>query len=272
MVYRTAGLLDGALARVNVDDPHEALKAMEEYAVECATIKVLASEFLDYVADESVQIYGGYGYSQEYPAEMAYRDSRINRIFEGTNEINRLLITGMLLKRAMKGQLPLLSASQKLQDDLLGFPSMDEEEETIFSREEKAVKSMKKVALMTAGLAVQKYMMQLEEQQEILTHISNIVMEVYAAESALLRTRKLMLNQGEEEARDYILMTKVYVNDAIHRVEGHAKEILAAVSEGDMLRTNLAALKRFVKSTPMNTIEPRQKIAEAMLAADRYPF
>lgn len=272
MVYRTAGLLDAALSRVDLENPKEALKAMEEYAIECATIKVLTSEYLDYVVDESVQIYGGYGYSQEYPAEMAYRDSRINRIFEGTNEINRLLIPGMLLKRAMKGQLPLLTAAQKLQDELLGFPSTEEGEATLFSREQKIVESIKKIALLTAGLAVQKYMMQLEEHQEILCHISDIVMIAWAAESALLRTQKLLSTQGEEKARDTIMLIQIYCNDAVSNVENHAKEILAAVSDGDMLRTNLAALKRFLKFQPLNTIALRQEIADVMLNAGKYPF
>jgi alkylation response protein AidB-like acyl-CoA dehydrogenase len=272
MVYRTAGLLDAALARVDLDNPREALKAMEEYAIECATIKVLTSEYLDYVVDESVQIYGGYGYSQEYPAEIAYRDSRINRIFEGTNEINRLLIPGMLLKRAMKGQLPLLQAAEKLQEELLAFPSMEESEDSLFSREQSIVKNLKKIALMTAGLAVQKYMMQIEEQQEILCHISDIVMVAWGAESALLRTQKLVASNGEEKARDYINMTRVYCNDAVSLAENHAKEILAAISEGDMLRTNLAALRRFVKFPPLNTIGLRQQIADTMLNAGKYPY
>jgi alkylation response protein AidB-like acyl-CoA dehydrogenase len=272
MVYRTAGLLDAALARVDLDNPKEALKAMEEYAIECATIKVLTSEYLDYVVDESVQIYGGYGYSQEYPAEIAYRDARINRIFEGTNEINRLLIPGMLLKRAMKGQLPLLQAAEKLQEELLALPSMEEVEDSLFSREQAIVKNLKKIALMTAGIAVQKYMMQIEEQQEILCHISDIVMVAWGAESALLRTQKLVASQGEAKARDYISMTRVYCNDAVSLAENHAKEILAAVSEGDMLRTNLAALRRFVKFPPLNTIELRQQIADTMLNAGKYPY
>jgi alkylation response protein AidB-like acyl-CoA dehydrogenase len=272
MVYRTAGLLDAALSRVDLANPKEALKAIEEYAIECATIKVLTSEYLDYVVDESVQTYGGYGYSEEYPAEIAYRDARINRIFEGTNEINRLLIPGMLLKRAMKGQLPLLQASQKLQEEVLAMPSMEEGEESLFAREQTIVKNLKKIALMAAGLAVQKYMMALEEQQEILCHISDIVMLTWAAESALLRTEKLVASRGEEKARDYITMTKIYCNDAIGKAEHHAKEILAAVSDGDMLRTNLAALRRFIKFAPLNTIELRQQIADTMLAAGKYPY
>ncbi|HJZ12553.1 MAG TPA: acyl-CoA dehydrogenase family protein [Acidobacteriota bacterium] len=270
MIYRTAGLLDAALA--DVTDPKEALKAMEEYAIECAAIKVLGSEFLDYVTDESVQIYGGNGYSQEYPAEMAYRDSRINRIFEGTNEINRLLITGMLLKRAMKGQLPLFAAAQKLQDEVLGMAQVSGEDDALFSREKKIVSNIKKIALMAAGLAVQKYLTQIEEQQEILGLISDIVMEAFAAESILLRTEKMVKSHGEEKAQNSVFMTKVYADDAIARVEKQAKEILAAVSEGDMLRTNLAAMRRFLKFMPINTIEARQAIANFMLETNRYPF
>lgn len=272
MVYRTAGLLDGALAHVNIENPKDALKAMEEYAVECAIIKVMGSEYLDYVVDEGVQIFGGYGYSQDYPVERAYRDSRINRIFEGTNEINRLLITGMLLKRAMKGQLPLLAAAQKLQEEVLSLPTLEEEEETAFSREQKIVRNIKKIALLTAGLAVQKYMTALEEQQEVLTYISNIVMEAWAAESALLRTRKILESKGEEKASPYVQMTKIYATDAMNRVETYAKEILADVSEGDMLRTNLAALRRFLKVTPINAIEGRRQLADKVLAAAKYPF
>lgn len=271
MVYRTAGLLDAALARVNADHPQDALKTMEEYAIECAAIKVLGSEFLDYVADEGVQIFGGYGYSREYPVEMPYRDSRINRIFEGTNEINRLLILGMLMKRAMKGELPLLAAAQKLQDDLLGFPAIEEEEDRPFAREEKVVKNMKKIALMTAGLAVQKYMMALEEQQEVMGHISDIVMETWASESALLRAKKITAAAGARSEL-YSAMASCYINDAAGRVEQHAKDVLAAVSEGDMLRTNMAALRRFLKIAPLNTIEIRRKVADTMLEANKYPF
>jgi alkylation response protein AidB-like acyl-CoA dehydrogenase len=272
IVYRTAGLLDGALAEVDVNDPQQALKAMEEYAVECATIKVLSTEYLDYVVDEAVQIFGGYGYSQEYPVERPYRDSRINRIFEGTNEINRLLIVGMLLKRAMSGELALLPAAQKLQDELLEIPETEEEADSPFSREKKAVRNIKKVALLTAALAVQKYSNQLEEEQEVVTHISDIVMEAYAAESALLRSQKLYATNGEEKAGPYVWMAGTYINDAMNRAELHARDILAAVSEGDSLRTNLAALRRFLKVVPINTIDLRRKVADVMLSANKYPF
>ncbi len=272
MVYRTAGLLDGALSHVNVENPREALKAMEEYAIECAAIKVLGSEYLDYVVDEAVQIFGGLGYSQEYPVETAYRDSRINRIFEGTNEINRLLITGMLLKRAMKGQLPLLGAAQKLEDEVLGFAAPEGDEDALLAREARITKNVKKVALLAVGLSIQKYLTALEEQQEILGHISDIVMEAYALESALVRAKKLISAQGEEKAQNYVLMTRCFANDAVNRVEIHAKEILAAISEGDMLRTNLVALKRFLKFAPVNTIVIRQKLADVLRAAGKYCF
>jgi alkylation response protein AidB-like acyl-CoA dehydrogenase len=272
MVYRTAGLLDGALARVDLEDPQQALKAMEEYAVECAAIKVMGSEFLDYIVDEAVQIFGGYGYSQEYPVEMAYRDARINRIFEGTNEINRLLVLGMLLKRTMKGELPLMAAAQKLQDEVLAFASPEEDGGGLLDRERKAVRNIKKIGLLTAGLALQKYMAAIEEEQEIMSMLSDIVMEAWAAESVLLRTLKMADSAGKEKAHFYVLMTQLYINDAIGRVEDRAKNVMAAISEGDMLRTNLAALKRFLKFSPLNTIEIRRKLADKMLEANTYPF
>ncbi len=272
MVYRTAGLLDGALARVDLENPQQALKAMEEYAVECAAIKVMGSEFLDYIVDEAVQIFGGYGYSQEYPVEMAYRDARINRIFEGTNEINRLLVLGMLLKRTMKGELPLMAAAQKLQDEVLAFASPEEDGGGLLDRERKAVRNIKKIGLLAAGLALQKYMAAIEEEQEIMSMLSDIVMEAWATESALLRTLKMAGSIGEEKAQFYVLMTQLYINDAVGRVEERAKNVMAAISEGDMLRTNLAALKRFLKFPPLNTIEIRRKLADKMLEANTYPF
>jgi len=272
MVYRTAGLLDGALARVDLEDPKQALKAMEEYAVECAAIKVMGSEFLDYIVDEAVQIFGGYGYSREYPVEMAYRDARINRIFEGTNEINRLLILGMLLKRTMKGELPLMAAAQKLQDEVLALAVPEEESGELLARERRAVRNIKKIGLLAAGLALQKYMTAIEEEQEIMSMLSDIVMEAWAAESALLRTLKMAESTGQDKAQFYVLMTQLYINDAIGRVEERAKNVMAAISEGDMLRTNLAALKRFLKFPPLNTIEIRRKIADKMLESNTYPF
>jgi hypothetical protein len=218
---------------------------------------------LDYVVDEGVQIHGGYGYSQEYAVERAYRDSRINRIFEGTNEINRLLATGMLLKRAQRGQLPLVEAVKKLQAEILGGPSLSSggDENT------KLVENAKKVTLLALGIAFQKYMTALEDQQEILASITDVAMNTFAMESVLLRTQKLAkLGKGEIAGE----MCNVFLREAMETVESAARNVLAASSEGDALRTNLAVLKRFTKFEPINAIEARRKIAARLLAADRY--
>ena len=271
LVYRTLGMIETMIG--DTKDPQAKLRAIEEYAAECSIIKVALSEYCDFVADEMVQIYGGYGYSADYPAERAYRDSRINRIFEGTNEINRMLIPGMLMKRAMTGQLALLPAAQSLMDEVLS-PSMQsfDEDETILAAEQKLVQNAKKVALITLGTAAQKYMTQLAEQQEILMNIADIIIDVYAMESAVLRTRKIAATQGEAAVARYIEMTRVFCNDAVGRIETSAKSALAAMSEGDELRTLLAALRRFTKLIPMNTIAARQAIADVLIKANRYAF
>jgi alkylation response protein AidB-like acyl-CoA dehydrogenase len=274
MTYRTLGLIESAIqATADAHDPESKLRAIEEYAAECSIIKVALSEYCSYVADEMVQIYGGYGYSADYPAERAYRDSRINRIFEGTNEINRMLIPGMLMKRAMTGQLALLPAAQKLMEEVLSpsMPSFDEDEE-LLAAEMKLAQNAKKVALMALGTAAQKYMMGLADQQEILIGIADIIIDTYAMESAILRTQKLAAAQNEEAAARYIDMTRVFCNDAVERVEANAKNMLAAMSEGDELRTLLAALRRFTKWTPANTIAARQRIADAMIQANKYVY
>jgi hypothetical protein len=220
-----------------------------------------------------VQIFGGYGYSADYPAERAYRDSRINRIFEGTNEINRMLIPGMLMKRAMTGKLALLPAAQNLMDEVLS-PSMAslDEDEGVLAAEQKLAQNAKKVALMALGTAAQKYMMALADQQEILMGISDIIIDAYAMESAILRARKLAATQNEEQAARYLDMTRVFCNDAVERIDANAKNTLAAMSEGDELRTLLAALRRFTRLTPMNTIAARQRIAEVMIKANKYTY
>src|SRR6202161_635595 len=223
MVWRTVGLIA----------PEESLKTIEEYAVECSIVKVYAPEVLDYVVDEGVQIHGGYGYHQDYAVERAYCDSRINRIFEGTNEINRLLISGMLLKRAARGQLALMQAVQKLMGELLSGPAPDGGDE-----ETRLVANAKKIGLLAMGLAYQKFAMDLEKQQEVLMGISDIVMEIYAMESVLLRTRK---NSAGAE------MSAVFLRDAMARVEFSARGVLAACSEGDSLRTNMAVLRKFAE-------------------------
>ncbi len=264
--YRVVGLIQNELEDFSWSKPDAAqtmLKAVEEFAAECSFIKVFASEMLDYVVDEGVQIHGGYGYSQEYPVERAYRDSRINRIFEGTNEINRLLATGMLLKRAQKGQLGLVEAVKKLQAELLGGPSLSSggDEET------KLVENAKKVALFALGVAFQKYMNAIEDQQEILAGITDISMNTFAMESALLRTQKLTKQGKGENARD---MTAVFLREAMETVESAARTVLAACSDGDTLRTNLAVLKRFTKFEPVDAIATRRRIAARLLQADRY--
>lgn len=269
-VYRTVGLIEEAV-RASAKDGEAKLRAIEEYAAECSIIKVMLSEYCDYVADEMVQIYGGYGYSADYPAERAYRDSRINRIFEGTNEINRMLIPGMLIKRAMQGRLALLPAAQRLMDEVLqpSAPSFDEEE-GLLAAERKLAENAKKVALMTLGTAAQKFMQALEDEQEVLMSIADQIMDAYAMESAILRARKIAAHSGEEAAARYIEMTRVFCHDAIERAEKSAKTALAAVSEGDELRTLLAALRRFTKHTPINAVAARRSIADALIKANRY--
>lgn len=271
MTYRTLGMIEDAITDPN--DPNAKMKAIEEYSAECSIIKVALSEYCDYVADEMVQIYGGYGYSAHYPAERAYRDSRINRIFEGTNEINRMLIPGRLMKSALSGKLALLPAAQGLMDEILS-PQMAgfDDDDGVLAAEQKLARNAKKVALMTLGTAAQKYMMTLGDQQEVLLGIADIIMDAYAMESAILRAQKLAGSQGEEAAARYIDMTRVFCNDAVERIEARAKNTLAGMSEGDELRTLLAALRRFTKMTPMNTITARQRIADVLIAANKYAY
>ena len=273
LIYRTLGMIEAGLGAVDSKDMDARLRAIEEYAAECSIIKVALSEYCDYVADEMVQIYGGYGYSADYPAERAYRDSRINRIFEGTNEINRMLIPGRLMKSALSGRLALLPAAQALMDEVLTPQMADfDDDESVLATEQKLVKNAKKVALMTLGTAAQKYMMKLGEQQEILMGIADIIMDTYAMESAILRARKLAAAQGEEAAARYLDMTRVFCNDAVERIDAQAKNTLAGMLEGDELRTLLAALRRFTKLQPMNTIVARQRIADEMIAANKYVY
>ena len=254
MSYRVAGLIDDRLR----SEPENMLKVVEEFAVECSFIKVFASEMLDYVVDEGVQIHGGYGYHQDYMVERAYRDSRINRIFEGTNEINRLLATGMLLKRAQRGQLPLVAAVKQLQNELLSGPSLSS---TGGDEDERLIANAKKVGLLALGAAYQKFLQAIEEQQEILAAITDILMTVFAMESVYLRTRK----NGTKPA-----MCSVFLRDSMQTVEAAGRTVLAASSEGDALRTNMAVLKRFTKYEPVNSIELRRQIARRLLDAERY--
>jgi len=273
MIYRTLGMIEAGIGAVDSKDMDARLRAIEEYAAECSIIKVALSEYCDYVVDEMVQIYGGYGYSADYPAERAYRDSRINRIFEGTNEINRMLIPGRLMKSALSGNLALLPAAQALMDEVLSpqMPGFDDDD-SLLAAEQKLATNAKKVALMTLGTAAQKYMMKLGEQQEILMGIADIIMDTYAMETAILRARKLAASQGENAAERYLDMTRVFCNDAVERIEAKAKNTLAGMSEGDELRTLLAALRRFTKLQPMNTIAARQRIADDLIAANKWIY
>ena len=273
LVYRTVGMMDAALSEVDKSGPDalkETRKAIEEYAVECSIIKVWGSEMVDYVVDETVQIYGGYGFVEEYPAERAYRDARINRIFEGTNEINRLIITGFLLKRAMSGQLPLMPAIKKLMDEVLAGPSTAEEIEGPLAEERKLVAQAKKLGLFAAGSATQKYMQAIQDQQEIMGAIADLVIEAYAMESAVLRAQKLRERQGESAAALAVAMTRVYLSQAMEKMEAAARKITAGVAEGDMLRTQMAILRRLAKYEPFNTIELRQQIAQKMIERGKY--
>jgi len=264
--YRVVGLIENEMDGFSWNNPNAAqimLKSVEEYAAECSYIKIFASEMLDYVVDEGVQIHGGYGFHQDYAVERAYRDSRINRIFEGTNEINRLLATGMLLKRAQRGQLPLVEAVKKLQAEILGGPTLSSNGD----ENAKLVENAKRVSLFALGVAFQKYMTALEDQQEILASITDVAMNTFAMESVLLRTQKLAkLGKGEIAGE----MCNVFLREAMETVESAARNVLSASSEGDALRTNLAVLKRFTKFEPINAIAARRKIAARLLAADRY--
>jgi alkylation response protein AidB-like acyl-CoA dehydrogenase len=273
LVYRTVALMDAALSEVDksaADAAKQSLKAIEEYAVECSIIKVWGSEMIDYVVDETLQIYAGYGFVEEYPAERAYRDARINRIFEGTNEINRLIITGFLLKRAMTGQLPLMPAIKKLMDEVLSGPSAAEELEGALGEERKLVAQAKKLGLFVAGAATQKYMQAIQDQQEIMGAIADMTIETYAMESAVLRAQKLSETKGEAAAGLAIAMTRVYLSQAFEKVESAARKVIAAVADGDMLRTQLAILRRLAKYEPFNTIELRQQIAKRMIERGKY--
>jgi butyryl-CoA dehydrogenase len=244
-------------------------KVIDEYAVECSILKVWGSEFIDYVVDESVQIYGGYGFVEEYPAERNYRDVRVNRIFEGTNEINRLLITGFLLKRAMSGQLPLMAAIKKLMDEVLSGTT-EEGEEGPLAQERKLVATAKKIGLFAAGIATQKYMQAIQDQQEIMGAIANMTIETYAMESAVLRAQKLAARNGDAGCAHAIAMTRVYMSGAMEKIENAARMVIAACAEGDMLRSQLAILRRLCKHEPFNTVALRQGIAQRVIEAGKY--
>ena len=271
LAYRTIGMIDAALAELGHNaDSREIQKRIEEYAVECSILKVWGSEMLDMVVDHVVQIFAGYGYVEEYPAERAYRDARINRIFEGTNEINRLIITGFLMKRAMAGQLPLLPAIKKLMDEVMSPGAATEEAEGPLAAEHKLLLHAKKLGLFAAGVASQKYMQTLPDQQEVMGALADSIMEVYALESCILRAEKLVATKGESAAKQAIAMTRYYAAKAFERVEMASRKVIASVAEGDMLRTQMAIQRRLAKHDPTNTVALGRDIARHVLAAGRY--
>jgi alkylation response protein AidB-like acyl-CoA dehydrogenase len=274
MIYRTAGNIEAAMhaASGSGDKAENTMKVLEEYAIESSISKVYGSEMLDYVVDEGVQIFGGYGFHEDYPVCRAYRDSRVNRIFEGTNEINRMLIIQMLMKRAMGGQLALIPAAMKLADEILAGPSFEESPEGVLAEEGRTIANCKKMFLQAAGGAVGKFREKLAEEQELIGALANIVMEVYAMESSLLRAQKAALNRGEAASSVMIDAARVFIADAAERVDHEAKRAIAAVQEGDMLTTQMAVLKRFGKRPAVDTIALRRRVAAAVQSQDRYPF
>ena len=274
MVYRTAGNLEAAMhaASGSGDKAQNTMKVLEEYAIESSISKVYGSEMLDFVVDEGVQIFGGYGFHEDYPVCRAYRDSRVNRIFEGTNEINRMLIIQMLMKRAMGGQLALIPAAMKLADEILAGPSFEEAPGGVLAEEARTIANSKKMFLQAAGGAVQKFREKLADEQELIGALANIVMEIYAMESSLLRAQKAATSKGEAASSVMIDAARVFIADAAERVDHEAKRAIAAVHEGDMLTTQMAVLKRFGKRPAVDTIALRRRVAAAVQSQDRYPF
>jgi alkylation response protein AidB-like acyl-CoA dehydrogenase len=272
-VYRTAGMIETKEETINKKNPAELMKAIEEYAIECSIIKVAGTEILFYCADENVQVHGGNGFTEDYPAEGVYRDCRVNRIYEGTNEINRLLIPGQLIKRAMKGGLPLFAAAMRLQEELLAGPSFDtDEDDSPLAKERKLAANAKKVALALIGSAAQKFQAALQEQQMILCWTADVIIETFLLDSAIARTAKLIARDGAEKHQAAIDATKLFTHDAINRIEVAAKNALAAIAEGDELRMMLTALKRFTKMEPLNTAIIREQLANKVVAAGGYIF
>jgi alkylation response protein AidB-like acyl-CoA dehydrogenase len=271
MAYRTVGMMDAAIAQLGAahDDMPSVRKVIDEYAVECSILKVWGSEFISYVTDEVVQIYGGYGFVEEYPAERNYRDVRVNRIFEGTNEINRLVITGFLLKRAISGQLPLMAAIKKLMDEMLSG-STDEFAEGPLVEERSLVARAKNIGLFAAGVATQRYMQAIQDEQEIMGAIANMVIETYAMESAVLRAYKLIQRNGEATSALAVAMTRVYMAGAIEKIESAARMVIATCAEGDMLRSQLAILRRLCKYDPFNVVSLRRTIAQRVIETGKY--
>lgn len=273
--YRAGQNIDDAydaLVEGGMDSAKAKLKSTEQFAVECAIIKVWGSEVLDYIVDEGVQVYGGMGFSADAPMDRAYRDSRINRIFEGTNEINRLLIVDMLLKRAMKGELDLMTPATAVAGELMSIPEFGDEDESLFAAEKKTLKNLKKAGLMIAGAAVQKLMMTLSKEQEILMNIADIIGSVYVAESTILRVQKLVSMRGEEACAGQIDMMRIYLQEAVDKTAIAGKEALNSFVEGDELNMMLMGLRRFTKVAPFNIKDARQRVAKQLIEANKYCY
>ncbi|UXH43626.1 acyl-CoA dehydrogenase family protein [Rossellomorea vietnamensis] len=271
-VYRTVGLFEDRMSKLSdeeVKNGTEVAKSIAEYAIECSLNKFFATEVLDYIVDEGVQLHGGYGFMQEYEIERMYRDSRINRIFEGTNEINRLLVPGTYLRKAMKGELPLLQKAQALQEELMMLMPEEVGDEPL-AQEKYLVKNAKKIGLMLAGLAAQKYGKALEKEQEILVNIADIVSEAYAMESVVLRTEKAIEKGGVEKAKQKLLYTQIFCQEAFNKIEQHAKETLVATETGDTLRMMLSALRKFTRHTPINVIAVKREASEKLIDVEKY--
>ena len=272
-IYRTAGLVDARIAATPHDpgDGSASVAAFEEYAVEASIAKVAGSETLNFVLDENIQIHGGNGYVKDYPAERHFRDARVNRIFEGTNEINRLLIPGMLIRRALKGDLPLIPAAKALQDELLGPPAMLSSDDSPLAEEARAVTAFKKTALMVFGLAMQTFGTKLTDEQEVLMHLADITMDLFQSESALLRAQAAAARR-DANAGQHAAAARVFINDAAMRIDASARQALAGTVEGDTLRTMLSALRRLIKVTPINTVKLRRELADEAIAKGGYVF
>src|SRR5688572_9837556 len=275
MMYRTDGLIDQRIAATpdkKANDPTPMLQALEKLAVEASIDKVLGSETIDFIIDENLQIHGGNGFVRDYPAEGHYRDARVNRIFECTNEINRLLIPGMLMKKAIKGDLPLMAAAKALQDEIMS-PSMamPDDGDSVLSAEARACAIFKKIVLMVAGSAMQRYGTKIEQEQEVLSYLADILTDTYAAESAMLRARDAVTRKVPN-AGMHQFAACITVNEAAGRIELAARSALAAMADGDVLRTQLAALRRLMKITPVNTVAMRRQLADAAVAQGGYIF
>jgi alkylation response protein AidB-like acyl-CoA dehydrogenase len=271
-VYRTVGLYEdrmGSMTEEEVKNGSDIAKAIAEYAIECSLNKFFSSEVLDYVVDEGVQLHGGYGFMQEYEIERAYRDSRINRIFEGTNEINRLLVPGTYVRKAMKGELPLFEKAQALQEELMMLVP-EEVGDELLAQEKYLVKNAKKIGLLITGLAAQKYGKALEKEQEILVNIADIVSNAYAMESVVLRTEKAIAKDGVEKAKQKLLYTQIFCQEAFDEIEKHAKETLVAAETGDALKMMLSALRKFTRYTPINIIATKREASQKLIEAEKY--